>query len=56
MVAGENYKWSDPERIGILAYAIGHAKRVAVSESVEITRVAYLGQITNIRSGYTLKV
>ena len=50
-VAPENYKRSVPERAGILAHAIPHEKRVAVSELREIARVAYLGQITNIGSG-----
>ena len=33
-----------------LACAISYSKKVAVSESREIARVAYLGQITNIES------
>ena len=39
----------------ILACAIAQAKNVASSESREIARVAYLGQITNIGSGRTRK-
>ena len=51
MVTSENSKRSTLRRFGILACAIGHAKKVAVSESREIAPVAYLGQITNIGSG-----
>ena len=42
--------------VGILACANGHAKEVAFSESREIARVAYLGQITNIGSGRVRKL
>ena len=48
----ENDKSSTPGRAGILARAMGCAKNVAISESREIARVAYLGQITNIGSGW----
>ena len=47
-VARENYKRSTPERVRILACAIGRAKEASISELREIARVAYLGQITNI--------
>ena len=50
MVARENYKSSAPWRARILAYAINYTKKVAVTKSREIARVAYLGQITNIGS------
>ena len=43
----EYWKWLH----AILACAIVRAKKVAVSESREIARVAYLAQITNIGSG-----
>ena len=56
VAAPENYKRSAPGRIGILACAIGHAKEVATSESREIARVVYLGQITNIGSGHVRKL
>ena len=49
-VVSENNKGCAPRRNGILPCAIGRAKKVAVSESREITWVAYLGQITNIGS------
>ena len=48
VVTRVNYKRSAPARVGILACSIGRAKEVAVSESHEIARVAYLGQITSI--------
>ena len=51
MDARENFKRSAPRLSRILASKIGCAKKVAVSESREIVRVAYLGQITNIGSG-----
>ena len=38
-------------RVGILPYAIGCAKKVSISESREIALVAYIGQITSIKSG-----
>ena len=41
---------------GILASTIGRAKEVAVSESREIARVAYLGQIKSIGCGRALKL
>ena len=50
-VVFENYKRSTVGRTGILACAIGRAKKVVVSESLENTRVTHLGQITNIESG-----
>ena len=55
-VARENYKRSAPERTGILVCAIAQAKKVAVSESHEITRLAYLGEITNIGGGRARKL
>ena len=53
------WKWSVAKIIngapsggdGIIAYWNGHANEVAISESLEITLVAYLGQITCIGSG-----
>ena len=45
-----------PKRAGILACVIGHAKKVALSESREIARVAYFGKITNIGSGPARKI
>ena len=36
---------------GILLCAIGRAKKVAFSESCDVARVAYFGQITNIGCG-----
>ena len=56
MVARENYKGSSPWRAGILASSIARVKKVAVSESLEIARVAYVGQITNIGSGRAQKL
>ena len=50
-----NYKRSAPEIAGKLACAIGRAKKVAVSKSREIGRVAYLGLIMNIGSGRARK-
>ena len=50
-VVREKYKRSAPGKARILACVINYSKKVAVSKSREITRVAYLGQITNIRSG-----
>ena len=41
---------------GILACVNGRANVVAVSESREIVRVAYLGQITSIGSGRAQKL
>ena len=52
----ENYKRSASERVGILACAVVRVKKVDVFESCEIARVAYLGQITNIRSGRVQKL
>ena len=52
----ENYKRRAFERTWILACPIGHAKKVAVAESCEIARVAYLGQIINIGSGRAQKL
>ena len=52
-VARENYKSSALGTAGILACAIGRTKEVAFSESREIARVAYLGQITIIGNGRT---
>ena len=40
----------------ILACAIGVAKEVAVSESLKIAWISYLGQITNIGSDRARKV
>ena len=40
----------------MLACAIGHVKKVAVLESHEIARVAYLGRITSIGSGRVCKL
>ena len=51
MVAHENDKNNASGRAGVLAWAIARANKVAVSESLEIAHVAYLGQITIIRSG-----
>ena len=42
-IARENNKWCAPGRAGILACAISYLKKVAVSKSREIARVAYLG-------------
>ena len=56
MVTRENFKWSALGRARILAYAIGRAKKVAISESDGIVRVAYLGQIMNIGSGRVRKL
>ena len=49
-VVRENYKMSAPGMTGILVCAIRYLKKVAVSESREITRVAYMLQITNIEA------
>ena len=58
-VAHENYKWSGPGRVGILASvicyskkecSIARAKMFAMLESPEIGWVAYIGEITNIGS------
>ena len=46
-----NYKMSSPGTAGVLACAICYSKKIAVSQSREIGRVAHLGQITNIGSG-----
>ena len=54
-VARENYRRSAPRRAGILACAIGPAKKIAVSESREISWIASLGQITIIGSGCARK-
>ena len=51
-VASKNNNRSAPWRARILAYAINYTKKVAVTKSREIARVAYLGQITNIGCGY----
>ena len=55
-IAHENYKRSSLETAGILASAIGCAKKLAVSESRESARGAYFGKITNIGSGRTRKL
>ena len=55
-IASENYKRSALGRAEILAYAIARVKKVAVSESREIARVAYLGQITNVGNGRARKL
>ena len=60
----EYWKWSRAKIIkgalqggaAILASANKRAKEVAVSESPEIARVAYLGEITNIGSGCARKL
>ena len=52
----KNYKRSAPGGARILAFAIGRAKKVAVSESCEIAHVDYLGQITNIGSSHVRKL
>ena len=52
----ENYKTSAIRMAEILACEIGLVKKVDVSESREITRVAYLGQITNIGNGCAQKL
>ena len=52
----ENYNRSALGRVGILAFVIRRAKKVAVSESCEIARVDYLGQITNIGSSHVRKL
>ena len=44
------------EWAGILVCAIGRVKKVAVSESRGIVRVAYLGQIMNIGIGRARKL
>ena len=46
----ENYKFFAPRRVEIIACKIGRAKKVAIYDSQEITKVAYLCQITNIGS------
>ena len=56
MVAHENYKKSTLGRAGIVACAIARAKKFAVSESHEIARVAYLGQMTIIENGHAQKL
>ena len=56
MFVRKNYKKSAPERAGIVACAIGHAKKVAISESHEIAHVDYLGQIMNIESSRARKL
>ena len=48
VVARENYERSDPSRARKIVCAISYSNKVAISESPEIARVAYLGQITNI--------
>ena len=45
-----------PIRDGIFVCVNGRANEVAVSESHEIARVAYLGEITNIGSGRAQKL
>ena len=55
-VERENYKWSALERAEILALAIAREQKVAVSESREIARIVYLGQITNIGSSRAQKL
>ena len=56
MVARENHKRSIPRMAGIIAYAIAHAKMVAVCYSREIARVEYLGQKIIIGSGRVQKL
>ena len=56
VVAHENYQRSAPERAGILPCVIDRMKKVAVSKSREIARVAYLRQITMIGSGCARKL
>ena len=55
-VARENYKTSAPGTADILPCAISYLQKVAISESREIARVEYLGQKTNIRSGWVRKL
>ena len=52
----KNYLKKGTGWAGILASAIARAKKVIVSNSWEIARVAYFGQITIIRSGRTRKL
>ena len=49
--ACKNYKRSALGRARILASVISYSKKVTVSESREIARVAYLGKITIIGCG-----
>ena len=56
MFALENYDRSALVRAEILVRAIGRTKKIAVSESREIARVAYLGEITNIESSRAQKL
>ena len=56
VVACENYKRSALRRAGILACTISYSKKVAVSKSREIARVAYSGRITNIGSSCARKL
>ena len=55
-VACENYKRSALGGVWILAYVIGHAKKVVDSESGEIVQVVYLGQIMNIGCNHVGKL
>ena len=58
------WKWSRAKIIngalsggdGTITSATGYANEVAVSESREIARVVYLGQITRIGSGRARKL
>ena len=56
MVARENYERSASVSVRILACKISNYKMGAVTESREIARIAYLGQITNIGSGRVQKL
>ena len=56
VVTHENYKRSAPKWAGILACTIAPAKKVVMSESREIARVAYLAQIMVIGSGRARKL
>ena len=49
-------KGAHPIRDGILVCVDGRANEVALSESREIARVAYFGQITSIGSSRALKL
>ena len=52
----ENYKRSAPRKAEILAFEIRRTKKVAVSDSRGIARVAYLGKLMNIGSGGARKL
>ena len=47
---------SAPGRVGIIACAIGRAKKVAVPDLRKIALVAFLGEIMKIGSGRALKL